>query len=52
MSTIIAHANEHPIGYVYHDLSNMKSLSKDKMKKGKVEITLTQAQNKSIKYMT
>jgi hypothetical protein len=43
MSTIIAHANEHPIGYVYHDLSNTKSLPKDKMKKGKVEITLNLA---------
>ena len=33
MSTIIIHANLHPIGYIYHDLSNMRSLPKDKMRK-------------------
>ena len=43
MSTIIAHANLHPIGYIYHDLSNTRSLPKDKVKKGNVKITLTQA---------
>ena len=43
MSTIIVHANLHPIGYIYHDLSNTRSFPKDKMKKGKVRITLTQA---------
>ena len=43
MSTIIVHANLHPIGYMYHDLSNTGSLPKDKMKKGKVKITLTLA---------
>ena len=41
MSTIIVHANLHPIGYIYnHDLSNTRSLPKDKMKK-KVKITMT-----------
>jgi len=43
MSTIIAHANEHPVGYMYQDLSNTRCLPKDKMKKGKVKITLTLA---------
>ena len=43
MSTIIVPANEHPIGYIYHDLSNTRSLPKDKMKRGKVRITLTLA---------
>ena len=43
MSTIIAYANLHPVGYIYHDLSNTRSLPKDKMKKGKVRIILTQA---------
>ena len=43
MSTIIAHASLHPIGYIYHDLSNTRSLPKDKMKKGKVKTTWTQA---------
>ena len=33
MSTIIIHAPPHPIRYVYHTLSNMLSLPKDKMKK-------------------
>ena len=33
MSTIIIHALPHPIRYVYHTLSNMLSLPKDKMKK-------------------
>ena len=33
MSAIIVHANLHPIGYIYQDLSNMLSLPKDKMKK-------------------
>ena len=37
MSTIIVHANEHPIGYMYQDLSNMKFLPKDKMEEGKAE---------------
>ena len=43
MSTIIVQANLHPIGYIYiyQDLSNMRCLPKDKMKKGKVKITLT-----------
>jgi len=36
-ATIIAHANLHPIGYMYQDLSNTRSLPKDKMKKGKGE---------------
>ena len=48
MSTIIVHANLHPVGYIYHDLSNTRSLPKDKMKKGKVKITLTLV--KDIKY--
>ena len=43
MSTIIVHANLHPIGYIYQDLSNTRCLPKDKMKKGKVKITLTLA---------
>ena len=46
MSTILAHANLHPIGYIYHDLSNTRSLPKDKMKKGQVRITLTLAKSK------
>ena len=37
MSTIIAYANLHPIGYMYHDLSNTRSLPKDKNEKGKGE---------------
>ena len=36
MSSIIVHANLHPIGYIYQDLSNTRCLPKDKMKKGKV----------------
>ena len=31
MSTIIVHANVHPIGYIYQDLSNILCLPKDKM---------------------
>ena len=31
MSTIIIHANLHPIGYIYQDLSNTMCLPKDKM---------------------
>ena len=46
MSTIIVHANVHPIGYIYQDLSNTRCLPKDKMKKGKVKITLTLAKSK------
>ena len=46
MSTIIVHVNLHPIGYIYQDLSNTKFLPKDKMKKGKVKITLTLAKSK------
>ena len=42
-STIIVHANLHPIGYIYQDHPNTKFLPKDKMKKGKVMITLTLA---------
>ena len=38
MSTIIVHANVHPIGYIYHDLSNTRGLPKDKkIKKRKGE---------------
>ena len=33
MSTITTHAPPHPIRYIYHVLSNMLSLPKDKMKK-------------------
>ena len=43
MSTIIVHANIDPIGYIYQDHPNTKCLPKDKMKKGKVKITLTLA---------
>ena len=43
MSTTIVHANVHPIGYIYQDHPNTKFLPKDKMKKGKVKITLTLA---------
>ena len=43
MSTIIIHANLHPIGYIYQDLSNTRCLPKDKMKKGRVKITLNLA---------
>ena len=46
MSTIIIHANLHPVGYIYQDLSNTRCLPKDKMKKGKVKITLTLAKSK------
>ena len=46
MSTIIVHANPHPISHICQDLSNTRCLPKDKMKKGKVEITLTLAQSK------
>ena len=46
MSTIIVHANVHPIGYIYQDHPNTKCLPKDKMKKGKVKITLTLAKSK------
>ena len=43
-STIIVHANVHPIGYIYIRITpNTKCLPKDKMKKGKVKITLTLA---------
>src|SRR3954469_5322771 len=31
MSTIIIHANLHPIGYIYQDLSNTRCFPKDKM---------------------
>ena len=31
MSTIIVHANLHPIGYIHQDLSNTMCLPKDKM---------------------
>ena len=31
MSTIIVHANLHPIGYIYQDFSNTMCLPKDKM---------------------
>ena len=43
MSTIIVHANLHPIRYIYHVLSNMLSLPKDKNEKGNVNITVTLA---------
>ena len=43
MSTIIAHDDLHPIGYIYQDLSNTMCLPKDKIKKGKVKITKTLA---------
>ena len=43
MSTIMVHANLHTIGYIYQDHPNTKCLPKDKMKKGKVKITLTLA---------
>ena len=33
MSTIIVHANLHPIGYIYQDLSNTRCLPKDKIKR-------------------
>ena len=46
MTTIIVHANEHPIGYKYQDLSNTRCLPKDKMKKANVKITLTLALSK------
>ena len=46
MSTIIVHANVHPIGFIYQDHPNTKCLPKDKMKKGKVKITLTLAKSK------
>ena len=46
MSTIIVHANVHPIGYIYQDHPNTKCLPKDKMKKGKVKITLTLSKSK------
>ena len=37
MTTIIVHANLHPIGYIYQDLSNTRCLPKDKNKKEKGE---------------
>ena len=43
MSIVIVHAKLHPIGYIYQDLSNMRCLTKDKMKEGKVKITSTHA---------
>ena len=33
MSTIIVHANPHPIRYIYQDLSNTRCLPKDKIKR-------------------
>ena len=43
MSTIIVHENPHPISHIYQDLSSTRCLPKDKMKKGKVKISLTLA---------
>ena len=46
MSTIIVHANLHPIGYIYiyiRIFPTRGAFQKDKMKKGKVKITLTLA---------